>query len=410
MKCPFSPILQVVSLSFALLSTPAQSTEMTRDEILARADDMAMEMFEHQRWNFPGRRWTAGVAWVGIADLSEVNGNPKIMEALVKMGDRKLQIGPRDEQIHYDKWALIHHELEKEPHHADDMVIGESFIHVFQETGNPKILENIQQRVDEASTAILSEEMARKAEKATELGWNEALTWYWCDALFMAAPLHARLSAVTGEPKFRNAMHTEWKRTQALLYDTEEHLYYRDKNFIGRSSKNGQKIFWARGNGWVIAALARVLNHLPADDVERPHYIAHFKEMAEKLASLQQADGTWSPSLLDYEHFPFSELSGTGLICYGLAWGINQGILDDQTYRPTVAKAWAALLKGCEATKQGYLGYIQPVGAEPSRIKPEHYVWFGNGIFMMAAVQVAKMAPIQIPEIPALRPEPTEEK
>ena len=129
-------------------------------------------------------------------------------------------------------------------------------------------------------------------------------------------------------------------------------------------------------------------------------YIRQFQEMSAKLASIQRPDGTWSPSLLDYEHFPYSETSSTALNCFGIAWGMNNGILSKKKYLPVVAKAWAAMLAA--RNDKGFLGYVQGIGAEPARVSANSYTYYGNGAFYMAAVQVSKMAPIKLPPAPKL--------
>ena len=56
--------------------------------------------------------------------------------------------------------------------------------------------------------------------------------WSWCDALFMAPPVLAGLSAATGDPKYLNFMNTMWWDTTEHLYDTEDHLFYRDARYM----------------------------------------------------------------------------------------------------------------------------------------------------------------------------------
>jgi len=397
-----SKALQALSLCIALFSglVASQAGVMTREQIIAEAETRAVAWFDAANWNFWARTWEDGVFFTGVADLARVSDEARLWMALDKVGNRNTKI----RNIALGKWILMYHAKATEPHHADDMAIGEAFLAVYEKTRDPAILNDTLRRVDAASASILSKERAEKAAKAHELHWQEGLTWYWIDALFMAAPLHAHLSAITGNPSYIKAMHIEWKRASDLLYDQKEHLYFRDKKFLTKRSKSGKKIFWSRGNGWVMGAFARAIPLIPKDDPQRGWYINQFKEMAAKLASLQQPDGTWSPSLLDYERFPYSEMSGTVFYCFGIAWGINSGILDDKTYRPVVEKAWAAVLAAM--TEEGNLGYIQGVGAEPDRVFADKFTHYGNGAYLMAAVQVAAMAPITVPPLPALRAAP----
>ncbi len=159
---------------------------------------------------------------------------------------------------------------------------------------------------------------------------------------------------------------SEFRATYNHLYDKDEDLFYRDSRYIGQKEANGKKIFWGRGNGWVIGGLAEILKTLPAEDTEfRPFYLELYKEMSERLAGLQGKDGYWHASLLDPDSYPSPETSATGFIVYGLAYGINQGYLPADKYLPVVKKGWEALTRAVETN--GKLGWVQPVGADPKR-------------------------------------------
>jgi unsaturated rhamnogalacturonyl hydrolase len=405
MSTSYQVSLTAVLLSCCLWAGQAQAQEMSRDEIIGEAEKMAVAQFESMDWRFWGRFWPDGVCFAGVADLSKVSADPRIRETIKKLGDRTSSNGKQDgTRVDVGPWCLLHVEPEKEPHHADDMCIAQAFLDYYAETKDPKVLADTQLRVEAASDHILSQEMVDKGKRAQQLGWNEGLTWYWIDALFMAGPVHARLSELTGDPKYLNAMHAEWARVTDLLYDQEEHLYFRDTKYLNRKTKHGKKLFWARGNGWVMGALARVLPYIPKEDPRRPFYEKQLQEMSTKLASIQRPDGTWSPSLLDFENFPYSETSGTALNCFAMAWGINNGILDEKTFRPVVEKTWAALLAA--RNNRGFLGYVQGVGSEPAGVNADSFTYYGNGAFYMAAVQLAEMAPLNLPAAPTLTAAP----
>ena len=46
--------------------------------------------------------------------------------------------------------------------------------------------------------------------------------WTWCDALFMAPPVYAKLYMLTGEKKYIKFMNREYKATYDYLFDKEE--------------------------------------------------------------------------------------------------------------------------------------------------------------------------------------------
>ena len=159
----------------------------------------------------------------------------------------------------------------------------------------------------------------------------------------MGLPNWTRWAAKTGNSAYLNKMDAlfAWSRERrrqqhamrrqtrpsAALFDPTEGLWYRDCTFVGVKDPHGKKVFWARGNGWVIAAMAQVIQSLPAGSPHTAKYIAMFKTMAAKLIPLQGSDGMWRTSLEDPSLYPTPETSGSALITYALAYGIRAGIL-----------------------------------------------------------------------------------
>jgi rhamnogalacturonyl hydrolase YesR len=211
--------------------------------------------------------------------------------------------------------------------------------------------------------------------------------WWWCDALFMAPPAFVRLGRILNSPAYADLVHMMWGETQSCLYDTEEHLFFRDITYFD-DRYDGKKVFWSRGNGWVLAGTARVLQYLPLDDPLRSRYTALLQEMAAKLITLQQPDGFWRSDLLSPEHYPNPESSGTGFFTYGIAWGINNGLLDEQTYWPAAQAGWEALKTAVQPS--GLLGWVQPVGAGPAATTALTTDVFGVGAYLLAGSEIQK--------------------
>jgi rhamnogalacturonyl hydrolase YesR len=203
----------------------------------------------------------------------------------------------------------------------------------------------------------------------------------------MAPAAWVRLSKATGDRRYLDHADAEFWATTDYLYDPAEHLYFRDSRFIIRRDADGRKIFWGRGNGWVFAGLVRILQALPADHPSRPRYEALFKEMAARLITLQGAQGYWPVSLLEPQDTP--ETSGTGFFTYGLAWGVNQGLLPAKTYAPVARKGWSALERA--VGPDGRLGWVQQIGVAPDKVAPTDTQLYGAGAFLMAATEVAKL-------------------
>ncbi len=214
--------------------------------------------------------------------------------------------------------------------------------------------------------------------------------WWWCDALFMGPPVWTRMSLITGDKRYIDFMNKEWWLTTGYLFDKEENLYFRDDGYFDKREANGKKIFWSRGNGWVIAGIVRVLQNMPQDYPDREKYVQLYTKMAAKLAAIQPQDGLWRPSLLDPDSYRNAETSGSGFFTFSLAWGINNGLLDRTEYLPAVQKAWAGLVKCVHPN--GMLGNVQPIGADPKQVSADMTEIYGVGAFLLAGSEMYKIA------------------
>ena len=212
--------------------------------------------------------------------------------------------------------------------------------------------------------------------------------WCWCDALFMAPPAFLEMSLQTGDARYRDFAMREFWATTDFLYDPAERLYYRDSRFFERRDAKGRKEFWSRGNGWVFAGMARAIPLLDKASADRHRMEGLFLQMAARLKELQKPDGYWAPSLLAPEGSP-PETSGTAFYTYGIAWGINAGLLPRAEYEPVARRGWAALNRAIQP--DGRLGYVQQVSDRPEKVEPGDTQYYGVGAFLLAATQMAAL-------------------
>ena len=216
--------------------------------------------------------------------------------------------------------------------------------------------------------------------------------WWWADALYMAMPVFTKLYKVTGDVKFLDKLYENYKWADELMYDKDEQLYYRDAKYIYPKVKtacNDGKSFWARGDGWVLAGLAKVLGDMPQDYKHRPFFLQRFRELAEGVARVQRPGGYWSRSMLCEEDAPGPETSGTAFFTYGMLWGVNHGLLDRDTYVPVIERAWKYLTT-VALQPDGSVGYVQPIGEKPDPTKTvdaHSQANFGVGAFLLAACE-----------------------
>lgn len=360
------PLLSVVALLTALLAgcsgaAPVDvSVGMKPDQALATMKKVAdWQMANPSKHNVRG--WEQSAFYAGMMALYDVSKEKTYLDTMLAMGRK-------------NEW-----QLGKSIYNADDQAVGQTYCELYLIEKEPQMIAPTREQFD----SILQNP---KVGTFTRTAANPPGRWSWCDALFMAPPVWVRLYAATGDKRYLDFMDREWWATTELLYDPAEQLFYRDSRFITMKSKNGKKIFWARGNGWVYAGLVRVLDDLPPDHPSRPRYVKLFREMTEAIVKVQQPEGLWRPSLLDPEAVPDGETSGSGFFVYGLAWGINHGILDASEYGPKVRRGWAALVE--KVHPDGKLGSVQGGGDRPAPARADQTEVFGTGAFLLAGSEV----------------------
>lgn len=309
--------------------------------------------------------WTQGAGYTGIMALAGISADPKYRDAMIGMGEANAwQLGPK-------------------PYYADDHCVGQTYAELYLQLRDPKMIAPLRARFDE----ILAN--PREGTLKFKTPGNQD-RWSWCDALFMAPPAWMRLYAATGDERYMDLAVNHWWRTSDYLYDKEEQLYYRDSTYFDKRESNGKKVFWGRGNGWVMGGLVRMLQYLPTNHPSRPSFEKQFKDMAAKLLTCQQDDGLWRASLLDPANYPLRETSSSGFNTYAFAWGVNQGLLDSKSYDPAVRKAWSALVSCVQ--NDGKLTHVQPIGADPQKFPDDSTEVYGVGAFLLAGSEIHRMA------------------
>jgi unsaturated rhamnogalacturonyl hydrolase len=329
------------------------------DQQLANLPDAFMRLSGRYE-KIQNNGWIRSVFHTGVMAVWQATHDKKYLEAAMKWAEANCWLpGPRTRL-------------------ADDHCAGQIYTELYLVYKDNKMIRPIRETFDR---------MIADPRKGRE-------EWWWCDALFMAPPVLARLSTATGDLRYLNFMNSLWWDTHEFLYDKECHLFFRDKHFIvkadgsGPREKKGQKIFWSRGNAWVMAGIVRVLQFMPKNYPDRKMFIQLLKEMSEAISHLQQTDGLWRASLLDADNFPAPETSGTALFCYAIAWGINNGILPRKIYMPVVENAWRGLV-GC-IDKNGKLGWVQLPADGARAVKETDSMEYGSGAFLLAGSEIVK--------------------
>lgn len=359
--------------------TPAQATAPVQEPLvlaekvarwqLARMGDLSQVSRVTDETARP-RSWEQAVFWVGMTALADASGPAAIGQAVQAMGRR-------------NAWQPGHR-----PFFADDHVITQSYLWAAKHGAGAAAIAPTKATFDKV---LADQPRVHLSFYVPPSGYGDTAClsrWCWCDALFMAPPAMLELARQTGDARYRTHAMAEWWATTDFLYDEQEKLFFRDSRFFERRDDKGRKLFWSRGNGWVFAGIARSLPLLPKGSADAVRMTALYRAMAKRIAALQKPDGYWAPSLLAPEESP-PETSGTGFFTYGLAWGINAGLIDRATYEPVVRRGWAALERAVQP--DGKLGYVQQVSDRPEQVAASDTQYYGVGAFLLAATEVARL-------------------
>ena len=378
------------ALIFSNSSLSAQSIPGSKTmEVMVLANKYFMEKFpdvgkpsvtDRER---PSNIWTRGVYYEGLVALYKVKPDTAYLNYALRWG-----------QFH--KWGLRDGVTTR---NGDNQCCGQTYIDLYMQNRYKE------ERIRDIRACI-----------DNMIATDKIDDWNWIDALQMAMPVFARLGTNYNNEKYFDRMHemylyTKLKHGTNGLYSTEDHLWWRDKDFVPPYKEpNGQNCYWSRGNGWVVAALVRTLDFLPKSSKYRKEYITTLTEMFGALVPLQRTDGFWNVSLKDPDHFGGKEVTGTALFVYGMAWGINQGVISKKEYLPVVMKAWNGLVTE-SVHPNGFLGYAQGTGKEPKDSQPVGYdnvpnfEDFGLGCFLLAGSEVYKLSKSMEPKEKEPKPE-----
>lgn len=300
--------------------------------------------------------WTNAVFYAGLLAVHRFTGEPRYLEVPVAAGDAA-------------GWNIG-----KRIRHADDHAIAQAYLELFRLDSDPRRIQGFQSAIDRML-----------AEPSDWRKPHQTIDYWWCDALFMSPPALAKLAAATGEAAYLDLLDRLWREAHELLFDETDRLFHRDLRF-----RIDDGAYWARGNGWVLAGLARLLDELPEKRASRDFYETIFRELAERVVELQGSDGLWRADLMSSDSLAPGESSASALFCFALAWGIERGLLERDEYLPAVESAWRGLAGNVE--RNGRLGWVQEPGAKPGRVSRRHAEVYGSGAFLLAAEQMLALA------------------
>ncbi|MGM0582460.1 MAG: glycoside hydrolase family 88/105 protein [Bacteroidota bacterium] len=327
-------------------------------------EQIVHEVYKWQIENHPKEKWYN--YWM---DATFFHGVTEIAKAF----DKEEYWIAAEEWADFFNWEI---DLTPERLDANQQITGAIYLNLYEQFGKAYMIEDTEYAID---------------SMFTDPGgpYHDNRLWWWADALYMAPVPIAKLGELKGEDRYFNLINRYYWETYDRLYDHDYHLFFRDFNYLNKRDDLGNPIFWSRGNGWVIGGLITILNTYPHRDKTYHKYLTLFKSMMNRLVTLQGDDGLWRTNLLSPEIYSNPETSGSAFFCYGLAWGVNEGILEETRYFNAVIKAWEGLLD--HINKDGKLGSAQAPARKPTEVDPENSELYATGAFLLAGKEIHRV-------------------
>ena len=365
-QAPAAPVAVAETISQSALELGARAANWQ----LSHLDNFDYIPERNREKTSDPREWMQAAFYVGLTRWADTVDDKDLVSQIAQTaGDNNYELGSR-------------------PLHGDDHAIGQTYLWVYEQTGNPAAFRPIQTQFD----AILADQPTNSLEffESDKPGFEGTCQdrWCWADALFMAPRTWLKLSNATGDPRYFEYGDKEYWATADYLFSDDYGLFFRDSRYFKRKSDNGNHVFWSRGNGWVFAALPLIIDDLPDGHPSKARYLDLYTKMAKSLVKVQNPNGYWPASLMDADKVKTPETSGTGFITFGLAWGVNNGVLSDQATIDSVKNGWAALASAVDA--DGMLHWVQQVGKSPDPVQENETQLYGVGAFLLAASEMTR--------------------
>lgn len=368
-------IILFVALGFGVVKAQDLPDKKETLKTVTKVNDYFMKKYADYRTpsfvknvTRPSNIWTRGVYYEGLMALYSVYPRDDYYKYAVDWSN-------------YHEWGFRNGTTTR---NADDYCASQTYLDLYNICPDPERIRKVKANID----------MLVNTPQVND--------WWWIDAIQMGMPVFAKLGKLTGKQKYFDKMwdmyeYTRNKHGENGMYNQKEGLWWRDQDFDPPYKEpNGKNCYWSRGNGWVYAALVRVLDEIPTDEKHRADYINDFLTMSKAIKNCQRTDGFWNVSMHDESNFGGKETSGTALFVYGMAWGVRNGLLDRKEYLPVLLKAWNAMVKDA-VHPNGFLGLVQGTGKEPKDSQPVTYDKvpdfedFGVGCFLLAGSEVYKL-------------------
>jgi rhamnogalacturonyl hydrolase YesR len=253
--------------------------------------------------------------WYGAIQFAKATGNKELAEKLA---------------LRYEPLLAQSHSLVPKPDHVDHSVFGAIPLALYQQTNQPRYLQEGQPFADQQWQLPPNPTPAQQELQSKGLSWQ---TRMWIDDMYMITLLQVEAFRATGNKEYLDRA----AREMVVYLDA---IQQPDGLFFHAADA---PFLWGRGNGWMAAGMTELLNALPATHTDRPRIMEGYKKMMATLKKLQDKNYMWH-QLLD-DPAAWAETSCTGMFTFAIVTGVKKGWLEEKEYGMVARNAWTALVK-----------------------------------------------------------------
>ncbi|MDD3946364.1 MAG: glycoside hydrolase family 88 protein [Clostridia bacterium] len=191
----------------------------------------------------------------------------------------------------------------------------------------------------------------------------------WVDSLMMFSVFPAIYASENGDKELLDIAARQPAVYAKYMMDSEENLWYHSYWVKKATHYPINKVFWGRGNGWVISALPKILDRI-GDHPEKQNIIDILAKTSEGLLKCQREDGAFD-TVLQKPNKTYRELSATALIADGWLHAVRMGYLPE-TYLEPALQAFKAVDDAIIINKKGV--YMPEISGPTSPLPPSPYL------------------------------------
>ena len=344
------------------------------DKVCSLAD------FVSSTWD-PKMKWMWGEALLGYAldELDRANGEEKYTDFLKK---------------YCEYWAKVDPAVDQ----SDTAAPGLITYAVYKRTGSAEC-----KRLTDKVLDYIRNEPRLYLDCLNHLGSSKKANIYpksvWIDSVMMFSVFTSLYAKENGDKDLIEFAARQPEQYASMMLDESVGLWSHSY-WVKRKKPFPRKVFWGRGNGWVVAGFPMIIDNIGKDHPKAQRIIDLYVKTSEALLRLMNEDGSFNTLLT---HRSYRELSATALISAGWLRGIRGGYLDGKFLEPAI-KAFCAVVDAMQERDGGvYMTEISgptiPVPLFPKlgyKLVPKGDNWsYGIAALIFAAVEYKKLFDIK---------------